>query len=97
MSLRDRIRRIEEKLGAAVKADGEKLVPPILLSNYVSHFFDPDTGECRLKEIQFAEVEGKTHEREPSETLEHFEKRMVSLLPPLQPGQFAQQISFWCE
>jgi hypothetical protein len=73
------------------------LLPPILERIYVSHSLDPDTGERRLKEIQFAEVEGKTYEREPGEAFEHFEKRMASLLPPLQPGQFAWEISFWCE
>jgi hypothetical protein len=93
MSFRDRIRRIENKLAAAVNPDGQKLPVPIIESVYVEGVEDPDTGECRLKEIQFALVERKTYEREPGETFEHFEKRMVAKLPPPE-YPFAQKITF---
>jgi hypothetical protein len=93
MKFRNRIRRIEEKLCPALKLDGQQLPVPILCTYYVAA--RPDgTG---LAEMMHAKVGGKKYDREPGESLEAFEKRMKSLLPPLQPGHFAHEIIFSVE
>jgi hypothetical protein len=97
MKFRDRIRRTEEKLLPAIKVDGKKLIPPLLVSILVSAVVDPVTGNRRpstLEESEHAKVDGKVVDREPGETFEHFERRVKALLPPPQ-FPFAQEIRFW--
>ena len=97
MKFRDRIRRVEEKLLAAVKQDGRKLIPPILESIYVVAIVDPVTGARRpstREESRHARVNGQTVDREPGETFEQFEKRVKALLPPPDPV-FAREIRWW--
>jgi len=97
MKFRDRIRRIEEKLLPAMKADGKKLIPPILEAIYVGAIVDPVTGARRpstREESQHAKVNGQTVDREPGESFEKFEKRVRALLPPPDPV-FAREIRWW--
>ncbi len=93
MNLRDRLRKIrgiEEKFFAPVATDGKKLPVPILISSYVKA--RPDgTG---LEEPIRAKVDGQTYHREPGESLEQFEKRMIALLRPLEPEHFAHEIVY---
>lgn len=42
MSLKHRVRRIEEKLGAAVKADGQELPWPDITTTFVGTLLDAD-------------------------------------------------------
>ncbi len=97
MKFRDRIRLIEEKFLPAIKTDGRKLMPPILEAIYVEANVDPVTGARRpstREESQHAKVNGQSVDREPGETFEHFEKRVIALLPPPHPT-FAREVRWW--
>jgi hypothetical protein len=97
MKFRDRIRRIEGKFLPAIKADGKKLTPPLLVSILVSAVVDPVTGNRRpstLEESEHARVDGRVIDRDPGESFEHFERRVKALLPPPQ-YPFAQGFTFW--
>ena len=97
MKFRDRIRRIEEKLLPAIRVDGKKLIPPLLVGILVSAVVDPVTGKRRpstLEESEHAKVDGKVIDRETGESFEDFERRVKALLPPPE-YPFAQEIRFW--
>ena len=70
MKFHDRIRRIEEKFLPAIKVDGKKVIPPLLVCILVSAVVDPVTGNRRpstLEESEHAKVDGKVVDREPGE------------------------------
>lgn len=91
MRFRDRIKRIENKLAAAVTASGEKLRPPILISQYVRGSGPRDeegrrTGppvvcDSRTAEVTVFNGGTKTFVREAGESLQNFERRCCNSLP----------------
>lgn len=94
MNLRHRIRRIEDKLNAAVEADGEQLPPVDIVHEYVVPLLDADGNNIyggQLRESASATVSfnGQTvlYDRRDGETWQDFKVRAFASTPR---GRFAR-------
>jgi hypothetical protein len=91
MKFRDRIKRLEDKFCTAVASDGEKLRPPILISDYVRGSGARDeegrrTGApvvCDSATASVTPFNGETtmFVREIGESAQNFERRCCNSLP----------------
>jgi hypothetical protein len=92
-----RIRRIEEKIAAPVKASGLKLPPVILRTILVETRPESSEGHpvpTTEEDSRFARVDEKTWNRDPAESWQEFSKRVESQLPPLKPDFFAWDVTY---
>jgi hypothetical protein len=88
MSLKHRVRRIEDKLGAVVKADGEELPWPDLIHQFVAPLLHADGkniygGQVREYDSASVEFDGRTahYNRNPGECYSDFVARAMASTP----------------
>jgi len=97
MSLKHRIRRIEDKLGAAVKADGEQLPWPDLITVYFKPLLDAEGkniyGGQRCEPARASvSFGGETayYDRQAGESWQDFQARAFASTPR---GQFTRSFT----
>jgi hypothetical protein len=97
MSLKHRVRRIEEKLGAAVKASGEELPWPDITTTFVGTLLDADGNniyggirrEYMRARVSFGE-QTTYYDRREGESYDDFISRAFASTPR---GRFARWFS----
>ena len=94
MSLKHRIRRIEDKLNAAVKADGEALPRPNIITEYVTTLLDAEGNHIyggqlcdSVRARAIADGETTYCNRHAGESYEAFKQRALASAPS---GRFAR-------
>jgi hypothetical protein len=94
VSLKHRVRRIEDRLGAAVKADREQLAYPDIILQFVTTLLDAEGknvygGQVREYDSASVEFDGRiaNYNRDPGESYSDFVARAMASTPS---GRFAR-------